>query len=88
MDMGDMGAYRFIQRGEVMLGAVMPLMEGMPVSTWSHYIGVDDIDRAHAAVNANGGTVTNEPMEIPGGEFAMNAVDPQGAHFGLVGPRK
>ena len=88
MDMGEMGAYRFIQRGDVGIGAVMPLMEGMPVSTWSHYIGVDDIDRAHAAVNANGGTVTNEPMEIPGGEFAMNAIDPQGAAVGFVGPRK
>ena len=86
MDMGEMGAYRFIQRGDVMIGAVMPL--GMPVPAWSFYIGVDDIDRAHAAVTANGGTVTNEPMEIPGGEFAMNAIDPQGAHFGLVGPRK
>lgn len=88
MDMGEMGAYRFIQRGEVGLGAVMPLMEGYPVPAWNFYIGVDDIDRAHAAVAANGGTVTSEPMEIPGGEFAMNAVDPQGAAVGFVGPRK
>ena len=87
MDMGDMGAYRFIQRGEIGLGAVMPLMPGMPASTWSFYIGVDDIDRALAAVKANGGTVTNEPMEIPGGEYAMNGIDPQGAAFGLVGPK-
>ena len=88
MDMGEMGTYRFIQRGDVMIGAVMPLMEGMPVSAWTYYIGVDDIDRSHAAVTANGGAVTNEPMEIPGDEFGMDAVDPQGAPFGLVGPRK
>ncbi|WP_332817182.1 VOC family protein [Sphingopyxis sp.] len=88
MDMGALGAYRFIQRGDVMIGAVMPLMEGYPVPMWSYYIGVDDIDRALAAVRANGGTVTNEPMEIPGGEFAMNAIDPQGAPVGFVGPRK
>jgi len=88
MDMGDLGAYRFIQRGDVMIGAVMPLMEGYPVPMWSYYIGVDDIDRALAAVRAGGGTVTNEPMEIPGGEFAMNAIDPQGAPVGFVGPRK
>ena len=88
MDMGELGAYRFIQRGEVMIGAVMPLMEGMPASIWSYYIGVDDIDRALAAVKANGGTVTNDPMEIPGGEYAMNAIDPQGASVGFVGPRK
>ena len=87
MDMGEMGAYRFIQCGDVGIGAVMPLMQGMPVSMWSYYIGVDDIDRARAAVTANGGTITNEPMEIPGGEYAMNAIDPQGAHVGFVGPR-
>ena len=86
MDMGEMGAYRFVQRGDVGLGAVMPLMTPAPM--WSYYIGVDDIDRAHAAVSANGGSITSEPMEIPGGEYAMNGVDPQGASFGLVGPRK
>jgi len=87
MDMGEMGAYRFIQCGDVGIGAVMPLMQGMPLSMWSYYIGVDDIDRARAAVTANVGTITNEPMEIPGGEYAMNAIDPQGAHVGFVGPR-
>ena len=88
MPMGELGAYRFIQRGAVGLGAVMPLMEGYPVPVWNFYIGVDDIDRARDAVAANGGTITNEPMEIPGGEYAMNAIDPQGAPIGFVGPRK
>ena len=88
MDMGPIGAYRFIQRGDVGLGAVMPLMEGFPVPVWNFYIGVDDIDRARDAVAAHGGTITNEPMEIPGGEYAMNAIDPQGAPIGFVGPKK
>ena len=66
----------------------MPLMPDMLASMWSFYIGVDDIDRAQSAVTANGGTITNGPMEIPGGEYAMNGIDPQGASFGLVGPRK
>ncbi|QCB56330.1 VOC family protein [Sphingopyxis sp. PAMC25046] len=88
IDMGPLGSYRFLQRGEVMIGAVMPLMEGYPMPVWNFYIGVDDIDRAHAAVTANDGTVTSEPMEIPGGEYAMNGIDPQGAPFGLIGPRK
>ena len=87
MDMGDIGAYRFIQRGDIGLGAVMPMMPGMPTPMWSYYVGVDDIDRAHAAITANGGTIITEPMEIPGGEFAINAVDPQGASVGFVGPR-
>jgi predicted enzyme related to lactoylglutathione lyase len=63
-------------------------MPEMPVSIWTYYIGVDDIDRAVAAINDNGGKVLNGPMEIPGGEFAVFCMDPQGASFGLVGPRK
>src|SRR3546814_19088760 len=62
-DMGDMGAYRFLQLGEVGIGAVMGVMPGVPAPMWSYYLGVDDIDRAAAAIPANGGTITNEPME-------------------------
>ena len=88
MDMGEMGQYHFLYRGDTMIGAVMPKMPEMPVSQWSFYIGVDDIDRAHEAVKAGGGQVLMGPMEIPGGEYAINGIDPQGAAFGLVGPRK
>ena len=55
---------------------------------WDLYIGVDDIDRAVAAVAAGGGELLGEIQEIPGGEFSVHARDPQGAHFGMVGPRK
>ncbi|MEO6361275.1 MAG: VOC family protein [Sphingomicrobium sp.] len=88
MDMGEMGKYRFIQHNGTGIGAVMRKMPEMPISLWSYYIGVDDIDRAHEAVTSGGGTVLMGPMEIPGGEFALNGMDPQGAAFGLVGPRK
>jgi predicted enzyme related to lactoylglutathione lyase len=66
----------------------MRLMPEMPASAWTYYIGVDDIDRAAAATTAGGGRILQGPMEIPGGEFSLNAIDPQGASFGLVGPRK
>ena len=88
MDMGEYGKYRFIQKDGVMIGAIMPRMPAMPVSLWSYYIGVDDIDRAATAINENGGKILHGPMEIPGGEYALNGMDPQGAAFGLVGPRK
>jgi predicted enzyme related to lactoylglutathione lyase len=83
-----MGKYQFIHHGGVMIGAIMPRMPQMPVSLWTFYIGVDDIDRAAEAVAAGGGQVLHGPHPIPGGEFSLNAVDPQGASFGLVGPRK
>ena len=87
MDMGEMGKYRFVQHDGVMIGAIMPAMPDMPGSMWNFYIGVDDIDRAADAVKSGGGQVVNGPMEIPGGEYAVNAVDPQGAQVGFVGPR-
>ncbi len=87
MDMGEMGTYQFLQHDDVGIGAVMPLMPGMPHAVWSYYIGVDDIDRAATAITDGGGTIVMGPMEIPGGEYSINATDPQGASFGLVGPR-
>jgi predicted enzyme related to lactoylglutathione lyase len=88
MDMGQMGKYQFIQHDGVGIGAIMKAPPNVPNSIWNHYIGVVDIDRAAEAVSAGGGQVANGPMEIPGGEYALNAIDPQGATFGLVGPRK
>ena len=58
------------------------------MSAWSYYIGVDDIDRAKHEVEVQGGKIVFGPMEIPGGEFSLDGIDRQGAHFGLVGPRK
>ena len=87
IDMGAMGKYRFLYDGDVMIGAVMPKMPQMPMSLWSFYIGVHDIDHAAEAIRSGGGQIVVEPMEIPGGEFSINALDPQGAAFGLVGPR-
>ncbi len=87
MDMGDLGTYAFFKQGETMTGAVMPLMPGMPAPVWSYYFGVTDIDGGADAVRRGGGTIVMEPTQIPGGEYSLNAKDPQGAHFGLVGPR-
>ena len=88
MDMGEFGTYRFIKHGDTGVGAIMDRMPGVPVNMWTYYIGVDDIDRAVSAITANGGQVLHGPQEIPGGEFSVNGMDPQGATFGLVGPRR
>lgn len=88
MEMGDMGQYKFIQQSGIAIGAIMAKPPQLPVSMWTYYIGVDDIDRAAAAVTAGGGQILHGPIEIPGGEFALNGMDPQGASFGLVGPGK
>ncbi len=86
MDMGPLGKYQFLRHGP-MIGAVMPLMPGQPAPGWTFYVRVPDIDAARAAIEAGGGNVLHGPQEIPGGEYSINAMDPQGAAFGLVGPR-
>ncbi len=88
MPMGERGDYLFLYRGEGMIGAVGPMFADGRGPRWDVYIGVDDIDRAATAVTAGGGKLDGEISEIPGGEFSVHCIDPQGAHFGLVGPRK
>lgn len=88
MDMGPLGPYRFLRNGETMFGAAMRMVPQQPQPAWIFYIGVENIDRAFTAATAGGATVLAEPMEIPGGEFSATCIDPQGAVFGLVGPRK
>ena len=88
MDMGPMGKYQFFYHGPDMIGAVWPKMPEMPVSAWSYYFRVADIDAAVRMIKANGGSVMQEPIEIPGGEFSIVGTDPQGAVLALMGPRK
>ena len=88
MDMGPIGKYQFLYQGKGMIGAVMPKVPEMPVSAWSYYFRVPDIDNAVSIIKGNGGKILQEPIEIPGGDFAMSGKDPQGAAFALVGARK
>ena len=88
MPMGELGDYQFLQRGSVGIGAVMGLMSPDARPQWTYYIGVDDIDRAANAVRSGSGQILQDPIQIPGGEYSLTGVDPQGASFGLVGPRK
>jgi predicted enzyme related to lactoylglutathione lyase len=85
MDMGPMGTYRMFGRGEFELGGMMTKpkeMADMPTA-WNIYFRVTDVDAAAALIKANGGRVTNGPMDVPGGDRVVNGMDPQGAHFSL-----
>ncbi len=87
MDMGPLGKYQFLYHGPKMIGAIMPKMPQMPIPMWTYYFRVPDIDKAMETINAKGGNITHGPDEIPGGEFSLSAMDPQGAPFALVGKR-
>ena len=86
MPMGELGDYRFLQSAAGGFGAAMRTPSA-GADGWLFYFHVPDIDRAERAVRNGGGSVLQEPTEIPGGAFSLVARDPQGAHFGLVGPR-
>lgn len=90
LDMGPMGKYQFLWDGgrRFMLGAVMPKMPQQAASGWTFYFRVPDIDEAAQDIREQGGTLFQDPIEIPGGEYSLNASDLQGVAFGLVGPRK
>lgn len=84
--MGPLGDYEFLHAGDIGFGAVMPVQpEGHP--GWLYYFHVSDIDVAAAKIASGGGTIVQPPTEIPGGNYSLVATDPQGAAFGLAGPR-
>lgn len=88
MPMGPMGDYVFIMKDEIALGAVSPLSNPDQPSGWLFYFGVADIEASHRAILDGGGTSMYGPAEVPGGVYIVIATDPQGATFGVVGPKK
>lgn len=85
MDMGPMGKYHMFNRPHGMIGGMMnkgPEMANVPPN-WNIYFRVPDVDAAVARITANGGQVLNGPMDVPGGDRILNALDPQGAAFSL-----
>lgn len=84
MDMGPMGKYHIFGR-QFDLGGMMkkmPEMGSVPPH-WNVYFRVPDVHAAAERVKANGGQVLNGPMEVPGGDWIINCMDPQGAAFSL-----
>ena len=85
MDMGEMGKYQMFNRPHGMIGGMMnkpPQMANVPPN-WQIYFLVPDVHAAVDRIKASGGQILNGPMEVPGGDWVVNAMDPQGAAFGL-----
>lgn len=88
MPMGPEGTYQILEHHGQAFGAVSSILpqDTLP-PRWTFYFGVDDIDRVAKIVTDKGGKVYYGPADVPGGVFIVIATDPQGALFGLVGPR-
>ena len=87
IDMGPMGTYQIFAAGSTNIGGMMTKPPSAPSPRWLYYIAVSDIDAAMARATAAGGTMRMAPMEVPGGAWVIQATDPQGATFALVGQR-
>ncbi|HLK82097.1 MAG TPA: VOC family protein [Xanthobacteraceae bacterium] len=87
MDMGAMGVYQIFAAGGPAIGGMFNKPPVVPATFWLYYFNVDDFDAAVERVKAGGGEIINGPMQVPGGSWIIQAKDPQGAMFALVGRR-
>jgi uncharacterized protein len=84
MDMGDMGVYQMFGFDGVPFGGMFRKPADMPgPPSWQHYIKVDDVKRVVETIKSQGGQVVNGPMEVPGGDWIANGIDPQGGMFSV-----
>ena len=83
MDMGEMGTYQMFGRGGgIPNGGIMKPPPGAPAA-WMPYAMVADAKASAAAAQAAGGKIINGPMEVPGGDWIAQGIDPQGAMFAM-----
>jgi len=85
-----MGKYHMFNRPHGMIGGMMnkPAEMAQVPAHWAIYFYVPAMDAAIERVTANGGKILNGPMEVPGGTWVANAMDPQGAAFSLHAPTR
>jgi hypothetical protein len=84
LDMGPMGTYQLFAAGGPAIGGMMTKPPMIPFPYWGYYFNVPAIDAAVARVTGGGGQILNGPMQVPGGQWIVQCMDPQGAAFALV----
>lgn len=89
VDMGAMGTYQlFATGGGMAVGGMMTKPPGVPVPAWTYYFNVAAIDSAAERVSGAGGNILNGPVQVPGGQWIVQCMDPFGAAFALVAPKR
>jgi predicted enzyme related to lactoylglutathione lyase len=86
-DMGEMGRYEMFGIGGVPIGGIYPKPAEVPVSNWLPYAKVASADQAASIAKAEGGTILQGPVEVPGGDRVAIGMDPQGAVFAVHSTR-
>jgi len=88
MDMGPMGVYQLFGKNGIAFGGMMKRPAEMPNPAWSCYFIVDSADAAMARATGAGGQIMTPTMEVPGGMWISQGLDPQGAFFAVVSANK
>ena len=88
VDMGPMGVYQLFTVGGIPTGAMFNSPAAQAARFWLYYFNVGDIDAAAKRVGDGGGKIMMGPHQVPGGSWIVQAADPQGAAFALIGSRK
>jgi hypothetical protein len=90
MDIGPLGTYQLfaLSSGGPAIGGMFNKPASVPATFWLYYFNVEAIDAAAERVKTNGGSIVNGPMEVPGGAWIIQCMDPQGAMFALTAPQR
>lgn len=89
MDMGPMGTYQmFGWKGNTLGGMFNKPADAPMPPMWLPYVLVPDSPALVKTIEQLGGKVINGPMEVPGGDWIVQGLDPQGAMFALHSKKK
>lgn len=79
-----MGDYYIGWRGERQVGGMMTIPPGEDMApAWTTFFYVEDVDATTGVVRETGGSVLEEPFDLPDGRIAVVA-DPGGGMFGVI----
>lgn len=81
LNMGEMGVYLIYGFDGQPFGGMMNAVPGGSPSSWMSYVHVKDVNQTAKKVKSAGGKIANGPMEVPGGDWIVQLIDPQGAMF-------
>ncbi len=89
-DMGPMGVYQLFHEkgGAIPIGGMMTKPAEVPVAHWGYYFNIDSAEAGAERVKSAGGQVIMGPAEVPGPMYIVQALDPNGGHFGLLSMAK
>ena len=83
-DMGPIGTYTEYGDGSEMYGGMFSKSSDMNMpNSWCCYAMVDDARKAADTATHLGAQIINGPMEVPGGSWVAQGIDPQGVMFAV-----